>query len=98
LASSVPQDPYEKDHLEDLPQTAPGETKALGSLAERLLKLANNPVKLQIRRAGASKDEIVEIPPGGFEFDDAFIGTSDDLAKDPFEIKEIPLDPRDPEQ
>jgi membrane-associated protease RseP (regulator of RpoE activity) len=81
------------DAMSDLPA---GE-KGYDDLAARLLLLADKTVKVSVRRAGADKDETIELKPGsGFEYEDEIVGTSDPKADNPFRIAPLDKDPRDP--
>jgi membrane-associated protease RseP (regulator of RpoE activity) len=101
LATSDPDQPDEPDRLVDLPPPPPGRAFDDRELGERLRRLAGKPVKLLVRRAGASADEIVMASPEGFQFEDTIVGMTDDdpanTPYDPFRVRSLALDPRDPQ-
>src|SRR5262249_12935345 len=79
LAATDPNDPHK------MTGRAAG-AKGNDDLGQRLLRLADKPVKVSVRRAGAEKDETIELGPGdGFKFEDEIVGTSDPKAGSPFQ-------------
>ncbi len=90
IAATDPKDPAA---MADLPAGEEG----YGELAARLLKLADKPVKVTVRRAGSEADEtITSEPGGGFEFGDEVVGVSDPKADNPFRTEPLQKDWRDP--
>jgi regulator of sigma E protease len=66
-------------------------------LGRRLLRLAGTPMVIQVRGADGKTEEKT-LPPAGFAFGDSFVGSTvpQEGAYDPFFVKDLPPDPRNP--
>jgi regulator of sigma E protease len=63
-------------------------------LCKRLSEAKDEPLWLQVRRAGASGSEWLEVPAVGFDFGDEILGTTDPRTPDePFNVTPLPPDP-----
>ncbi len=66
-------------------------------LARRLPALIDQPLKLRIQRDGKETSEVIEVPVGGFDFDDFIVATTDpETPAKPFNLKDLPQDPNNP--
>ncbi|HZT82641.1 MAG TPA: site-2 protease family protein, partial [Gemmataceae bacterium] len=91
-------DPKDPSRMKDL-APAGGATDH-DELARRVMALSGKPMTLKVRRAGSDKVEDVDAPAVGFRSDDAIVSVTDPAANgpayDPFRLKELAEDPRDP--
>jgi membrane-associated protease RseP (regulator of RpoE activity) len=83
-----------------LPAATNGVASDFIEFSNRLEKLKGEPVTVQVRRKDGKEEEL-ELPAGAFEFDDEIIAATDasDSTKpyDPYRIKDLGVDKRDPE-
>ena len=93
LAATDPDHPQPGDQLQDLRSSL---TFACAKLAELLRRLPDQELTLRVKRTATGKEETIKVPPIGFQFEDEIIGTSDD-PDNPFLVKELPYDERDPQ-
>jgi regulator of sigma E protease len=69
-------DPRNPDRL--TPLTPQKDDKGpLAALCRRMLDLVGKPFRVKVARAGGG-EETIDVPPGGFEFEDAIVGCSAD--------------------
>jgi regulator of sigma E protease len=94
LATSDPADP---EKMLELPKPPEGQDFDYLAFARRLPGLAGKPMKLLVVREGGS-EETITVPPTGFEFEDALVGTTKPGGGSPFAVEEIGYDPRDPQR
>lgn len=85
-------DPERPDSAELKPLEPAGDFLALG---ERLRRLEDKPMTLQVRRASGA-EETVRAEPVGFLPEDVILATST-TGDEPFAVEPLPLDPRDPQ-
>jgi membrane-associated protease RseP (regulator of RpoE activity) len=94
-------DPDHPDQVTDLAAPAGDERSNYADFARRLMRLIDQPVKIRAERGDGSKLEL-ELPPGGFQFDDEIVGTTDaspaNQPYDPYRLADLPFDEfRDPD-
>jgi regulator of sigma E protease len=96
LATTDPEHPQDTEHLLAMPPPPSGQTFDYQQLAQRLRRLVDLPLILLVKR-DTGQQERITVPPIGFEFEDSIVGTSDDEAVSPFQVKLLPMDARDPQ-
>jgi membrane-associated protease RseP (regulator of RpoE activity) len=94
-------DPDHPDQVTDLPEPSGDDRSNYAEFARRLTRLIDQPVKVRAQRSDGAKLEL-DLPPGGFQFDDEIIGTTDaspsNRPYDPYRLAELPVDKfRDPD-
>jgi membrane-associated protease RseP (regulator of RpoE activity) len=94
LASTVSDD---AEKWEDLPPPKDHPTASnYVELSKRMVRLAGKPMKVRVSRR--NKEEVLELPVLGFDFDDEIVGSTDDKGANPFEMIDLPKDDfRDPD-
>jgi RIP metalloprotease RseP len=93
-------DPTALSKMQPLPAGSKGTATDFTEFSKRLENLAGKPIHVTIKRRDG-KDEELTLQPGPFQFDDDIIATSDadesNHPYDPYRIKDLPVDKRDPE-
>ncbi|MFL5244420.1 MAG: site-2 protease family protein [Gemmataceae bacterium] len=93
-------DPSDRADMLPLPASDKGVASDFMEFSRRLEKLKGESVKVQIKRKGGKKEEL-NLLPEPFDFDDDIVAATDASASnnpyDPYRIKDLEVDPRDPE-
>jgi membrane-associated protease RseP (regulator of RpoE activity) len=92
-------DPDRPDEMLELAKPVDAHlTSDYAELGRRMLRLSGEPMKVRVLRG--DKEEVLDLPPEGLQFDDEIVGTTDDHAGggNPFHVSDLPRDTfRDPD-